>query len=82
MSHSCAVVHGPMTITPAFRGAPVPNPTVGLRRGATVTFFFVASRAGSYRFACLVPGHDEARMWDVLEVTRRGRPTISARPGP
>jgi len=82
MNHSCAVVRDPMTITPAFRGATVPDPTVGLRRGATATFSFVASRVGSYRFACLVPGHEEARMWDVLEVTRGGRPTISARPGP
>ncbi|HEY2371139.1 MAG TPA: sulfocyanin-like copper-binding protein [Gaiellaceae bacterium] len=82
LNHSCAVVRRPMTITPAFHGATVPDPTVGLRQGATMTFSFVASRTGSYRFACLVPGHEEARMWDVLEVTRGGKPTISARPGP
>jgi hypothetical protein len=82
MNHSCAVVRGPMTITPAFRGATVPDPTIGLPRGASVTFSFIASRTGSYRFACLVPGHEEARMWDVLEVTRGGKPAISARRGP
>lgn len=82
MNHSCAVVRGPMTATPAFRGATVPHPVVGMLPGATATFTFVASRVGSYRFACLVPGHEEARMWDVLEVTRTGRPSISARSGP
>ena len=76
--HSCAVVPGPMTITPSFRGAATPL----LPPGATARFSFVASRVGSYRFACLVPGHEEARMWDVLVVTPRGRPSISARPGP
>ena len=74
----CAVVPGPMTITPSFRGAATPI----LPPGSTATFSFVASRVGSYRFACLVPGHEEARMWDVLVVTSGGRPSISARPGP
>jgi hypothetical protein len=78
LTHSCAVVRGPMTVTPSFRGAATPI----LPPGSTTTFSFVASRVGSYRFACLVPGHEEARMWDVLVVTRGGRPSISARPGP
>jgi Sulfocyanin (SoxE) domain len=80
--HSCAVVKGPMTATPAFRGASIPNAVDGLARGRTATFTFLASRTGSYRFACLVPGHEEARMWDVLEVTAGGKPSISARAGP
>ena len=78
LNHSCAVVSGPMTATPAFRGAATPI----LPPGAKAAFSFVASRRGSFRLACLVPGHEEARMWDVLEVTARGRPSISARPGP
>jgi FtsP/CotA-like multicopper oxidase with cupredoxin domain len=78
LGHSCAVVRGPMTVTPAFRGAATPI----LPTGATTTFSFVASRTGSFRFACLVPGHEEARMYDVLEVTPGGRPTITARAGP
>ncbi|HZQ89137.1 MAG TPA: sulfocyanin-like copper-binding protein [Gaiellaceae bacterium] len=78
LNHSCAVVKGPMTITPAFRGAATPI----LPSGATTHFSFVASRVGSYRIACLVPGHEEARMWDVLEVTAGGKPSISARAGP
>jgi hypothetical protein len=82
MNHSCAVVKGPMTITPAFRGASIPDPVAGIPRGAKATFSFVASRVGSYRLACLVPGHEAARMWDVLEVTAGGKPSISARAGP
>jgi hypothetical protein len=78
LNHSCAVVKGPMTITPAFRGATTPI----LPPGGTTKFSFVASRVGSYRFACLVPGHEEARMYDVLEVTRGDKPAITARPGP
>lgn len=82
MAHSCAVVHGPMTVTPAFRGAMIPNAIAGLPPGQSATFSFVASHVGAYRFACLVPGHEEARMWDVLVVTSGGKPGVSARPGP
>jgi hypothetical protein len=80
--HSCAVVKGPMNARPAFRGAAVHNPVVGLGQGRSARFSFRAARVGAYRLACLVPGHEEARMWDVLEVVRRGRPSIHARPGP
>ena len=78
LTHSCAVVKGPMTFTPAFRGAVTPI----LPPGSTTKITFTVSRVGSYRLACLVPGHEEARMWDVLEVTRGGTPHITARPGP
>jgi hypothetical protein len=78
LGHSCAVVRGPMTVTPAFRGAATPI----LPTGASTTFSFVASRTGSFRLACLVPGHEEARMYDVLVVTSGGKPKISARAGP
>jgi FtsP/CotA-like multicopper oxidase with cupredoxin domain len=80
--HSCAVVKGAMSAQPAFRGASVPSPLVGLRHGQMASFSFVAARLGPYRLACLVPGHEEARMWDVLEVVRGGAPSIAARPGP
>jgi hypothetical protein len=82
LRHSCAVVQGAMTAAPAFKGAATPQPIVGLPHGSTATFSFVASKLGAFRFACLVPGHEEARMWDVLEVVRTGKPAISARPGP
>jgi hypothetical protein len=80
--NSCAVVHGPMTVKPAFPGASVPNPVLGLEQGQTATFSFVAARAGVFRLASLVAGHEEARQWAVLEVVRSGRPAISARAGP
>ena len=80
--HSCAVVRGSLATTPAFRGAATPRPLQGLDPGAKAAFSFVASRAGTYRLACLVPGHEQARMWDVLDVVRGGTPSITARPGP
>jgi len=81
MRHSCAIVEGPQTTVPAFGGAATPAPTLGLRPGQTARFSFVASRAGTYRIACLVPGHEEARMWDVLVVGGVRRPSISTRTG-
>ena len=82
LRHSCAVVAGAMTVQPAFRGASVPDPVQGLEPGARAAFSFVAARTGSFRLACLVPGHEDARMWDVLEVVRGGKPSIVARAGP
>jgi hypothetical protein len=81
IAHSCAIVDGPLTVTPAFRGAATPNPVAGLRSGATARFAFIAGRAGSYRIACLVPGQEDARMWDVLVVGGVRRPTVEIRTG-
>ena len=80
--HSCAVVAGALETSPAFRGAATPAARKGFGPGARATFSFRASRPGTYRIACLVPGHEQARMWDVLDVKRVARPTISARSGP
>jgi hypothetical protein len=82
MFNSCAVVSGSSASAPAFVGATTLDPVTGLDPGQSATFSFVATRTGSYRLTSLVPGHEQARMWDVLVVTRSGRPTISARPGP
>jgi Sulfocyanin (SoxE) domain len=76
LRHSCAVVRGPDSTRPAFRGAATPQPRIGLETGHTARFTFRASRKGVYRFACLVPGHEDARMWDVLEITRGGKPSV------
>ena len=56
-----------------------PQPQIGLEAGHTARFTFRASRKGVYRFACLVPGHEDARMWDVLKVTR-ARQAVGGRP--
>lgn len=80
--NSCVVISGPGASAPAFAGATTPDPVQGLANGQSATFSFVASRTGSYRIASMVPGHELARMYDVLQVTSGGRPAISARPGP
>ena len=71
-----------MTVRPAFPHAAIARPVEGLRHGEVAAFSFTATRRGTFRFACLVPGHEAARMWDVLDVVRGGRPTIVARQGP
>jgi uncharacterized cupredoxin-like copper-binding protein len=76
LRHSCAVVQGADSTAPAFRGAATPQPQIGLEAGHSASFTFRASRAGIYRFACLVPGHEGARMWDVLQIVRRGKPSV------
>ena len=82
LRNSCAVVAGPEATAPAFPGASTPSPVIGLGSGQSATFSFTASRVGVYRLASIVPGHEQARMFAVLEVTRHGRPSIGARPGP
>lgn len=76
LRHSCAVVQGAGSTKSAFRGASTPQPRVGLEAGRSARFAFRASRTGVYRFACLVPGHEGARMWDVLKITRGGKPRV------
>jgi Sulfocyanin (SoxE) domain len=77
LRHSCAVVHGANTSVPAFRGAETPQAQLGLLAGQSARFTFRASRKGVFRFACLVPGHEAARMWDVLKIVGRGRPSAT-----
>lgn len=76
LRHSCAVVQGAGSMRPSFRGSSTPQPRVGLEAGGTARFGFLASRTGVFRFACLVPGHEDARMWDVLKITRGGKPRV------
>ncbi|HLX32307.1 MAG TPA: sulfocyanin-like copper-binding protein [Gaiellaceae bacterium] len=76
LRHSCAVVAGASATRPAFPGAATPHPTSGLAPGARATFSFRATKTGVFRFACLVPGHEDARMWDVFKVVRRGKPAV------
>jgi hypothetical protein len=83
LRHSCAVVQGAGSTKPAFRGAATPQPFLGLEAGRTARFGFRASRTGVYRLTCLVPGHEDARMWDVLKITRAGKPrVVDLRAGP
>ncbi len=76
LRHSCAVVRNAGSTRPAFRGAAIPKPRIGLEQGHTARFTFRASKTGVYRFACLVSGHEVARMWDVLKIVRHGKPKV------
>ena len=76
LRHSCAVVSGAGSSRPAFRGATTPQPQVGLEAGHTARFAFRASKTGVFRFASLVSGQELARMWDVLKITRGGKPSV------
>jgi sulfocyanin SoxE-like protein len=79
---SCAVVPGARSATIAFPGASVATPLQGVSPGAKAQFSFTPTHTGSFRIVSLVPGQAEARMYAVLVVTGRGRPSITARPGP
>jgi Sulfocyanin (SoxE) domain len=76
LRHSCAVVRGADSAKPAFRGATTPQPQIGLEAGHAARLAFRARKKGVYRFASLVPGDESARMWDVLTITRGGRPSV------
>lgn len=76
LRHSCAVVNGANSTKPAFPGAAIAQPQIGLEAGHSADFTFRASRTGVYRFACLVPGHETARMWDVLKIVKHGGPAV------
>lgn len=76
LAHSCAVVKSVSAGVPAFPGAASPKPAVGLEQGQSVSFAFTASRVGGYRIVCLVPGHEQAGMWDVFEVGSTPLPSI------
>ncbi|MGH7610452.1 MAG: sulfocyanin-like copper-binding protein [Candidatus Dormibacteria bacterium] len=75
INHSAAIVSSPSATTPAFAGAQTPNPTTGTAPGQSASFTFVASGAGSYRLTCLVPGHEQAGMWDSFQVSTAAAPT-------
>ena len=64
-------------MTPEEAGPAAPRDEAqGLLPLRRATFNFRASRNGVYRFACLVPGHMAARMWDVLKIVRHGKPSV------
>ena len=72
LNHSCAIVRGLTDSQPAIVGASSPSPVSGQPAGATTTFDFTARGQGTYRIACLVPGHEQAGMWDTFTITGVG----------
>ena len=75
LRHSCAVVGGAGTAALAFPGASTQQPAIGIEARHQARFTFRATRVGVFRFACLVPGHEEARMWDPLRIVPGGKPS-------
>ena len=76
MRHSCAIVRGVSGRTPAFPGAASPGSQYGLPPHHAASFSFLATRDGTYRIVCLVPGHEQAGMWDVFDVTQERSPAV------
>jgi plastocyanin len=75
INHSAAVVTASGT-TPVFTGASTPDPMVGTDPGQAASFTFTASQVGSYRVACLIPGHEGLGMWDSFVVAPGGLPSV------
>ena len=75
INHSAAVVTASGT-TPVFAGASTPDPAVGTDPGQAAPFTFTAGQVGSYRIACLIPGHEGLGMWDSFVVAPGGLPNV------
>ena len=67
----------PSGFTPVFRGAGSPDYKNGIGKGQRQRFSFKATKVGKYALVCAVPGHAASGMWDVFQVTRGGKATIS-----
>jgi hypothetical protein len=76
--NSCAVVAGAHDQSPIDASWSTPQPQVGLDPGQSASFMFTPERAGSYRIASLVDGHEASGMWLDLEVVSAGRPALQA----
>ncbi|MHB1611368.1 MAG: sulfocyanin-like copper-binding protein [Sulfobacillus sp.] len=77
--HSAAVIGptGNNATGPIISGATTPNPVLGTAPGGTATFSFTPTKAGSYRIACLFPGHLVLGMYINLKVVSSGTPSMS-----
>jgi len=81
LNHSCAVVSDETASQPLFTVATTPNPGAGVTAGEHATFTFKPDRTGTFRIACLVPGHEPQGMWIYFKVAGSGPPaayTVSA----
>jgi uncharacterized cupredoxin-like copper-binding protein len=78
LPHSAAVVANGSATSPAFPGSGMPSSELqsGIAAGQSTSFSFKAGKAGTYRIACLVPGHETLGMWDGFVVSSSGQPSI------
>ena len=74
LNHSCAVTADEAASQPLFAGAATPNPVSGLGAGQQASFKFTPDRTGTFRIACLVPGHEPEGMWITFKVVASGSP--------
>jgi sulfocyanin len=79
LPHSAAIVAAAAAKTPVFPGASTPASelAIGLAPGQSASFTFTAAKAGRYRVACLVPGHETLGMWDNFVVAASGTPSLT-----
>ena len=80
-AHSCTVVSGPNSKTPAFLGASLPDPTgTGfVTAGEKKTFRFTPDALFVGRFACLLIGHESGGMWATFQVVNGGEPSLGTK---
>jgi len=81
LNHSCAVVADESASQPLFNGATTPNPGAGLAAGQQASLSFKPDRTGTFRIACLVPGHEPEGMWIAFKVVGSGSPAAYALSG-
>lgn len=77
-AHSCSVVSGAESKTPAFAGSSLPDPTGRgfVSPGESKSFSFTPDAPFVGRFACLLIGHQAAGMWATFQVTNAGQPSL------
>jgi hypothetical protein len=82
LRHSCAVVRGPSSAQPAFRGASTPQPQIGLEAGHRASFTFRAGNTGSRASsrdtrtrACGTCSRSRAEVGRRLSTCRRDSPS-------
>jgi hypothetical protein len=67
---------------PAFKGASIPNPKIGISAGRA-TFAFTASEPGEYGLACGIPTHSMGGHWVAVNVSAKAKtPTLKLGDGP
>ena len=81
-AHSCTVVSGPDSKTPAFPGASLPDPTGSgfVAPGESKSFSFTPDALFVGRFACLLIGHESGGMWATFQVVNGGEPSLGTKP--